>query len=369
MRTNPFAFVQTTFQETKEAPMPNEAKLPPDVTGTADEIHWTPSGRPFARTDDSAFSDLPGYPWEPNYAEVDGMRMHYVEAGNPEGETILLLHGQPDWSYLYRRMIPILADAGLRVVAPDLIGFGRSDKPVQLDDYRFLQHVAWLEEFLDATELTDITVVVQDWGSVIGLRCVGNDPDRFARVVVANGNLPVMPEGFAPFSVPDSLEPQDLEFPFVVGGGGEGMAVFGEWINYAMVGKDFMPSVVMRAAINRDDITDAEIMAYDAPFPTRLHMAGPRTFPSLINTVGDAPTNEAARAALDAFDRPVLGMFGLLDPIFGVQASRDATRVQIAGAAGQPHRDYPDAGHFIQEDAGPELSQAIANWIRDTPVG
>ena len=127
-------------------------------------------------------------------------------------------------------------------------------------------------------------------------------------------------------------------------------------------------SVVMRASILRDDITDAEIMAYDAPFPSRLHMAGTRTFPSLVNTVGEAPTNEAPRAALDAFDRPVLGMFGLRDPIFGDQASRDATRVRIAGAAGQPHHDFPDAGHFIQEDAGPELAQRIAEWIEETPA-
>ncbi|MEM8747982.1 MAG: haloalkane dehalogenase [Actinomycetota bacterium] len=351
--------------------MTTSADLPPDVTGAEAEIHWTSAGRPFVRTDDAAFADLPDYPWEPSYAEVDGMRMHYVGAGDPNGEVVLLLHGQPDWSYLYRRMIPVLADAGLLVIAPDFFGFGRSDKPVQLPDYRYLQHVAWLEEFLDVVGLRDITVVVQDWGSLIGLRCVGNDPDRFSRVVVANGNLPVVPEGFEPFTLPESLEPQDLPFPFVAGGGGgaDGMAVFGEWIAYAMVGKDYMPSVVMRASIIRDDITDAEIDAYDAPFPTRLHMAGTRMFPSLVNTVGEAPTNEAARAALDAFERPVLGMFGLRDPIFGDQASIDSTRVQIAGAAGQPHQDYPEAGHFIQEDVGPELAQAIADWMRTTPVG
>lgn len=347
--------------------MTTTPNLTPDLTGTEAEIHRTASGRPYVRTDDAEFDDLPDFPWEPNYAEVDGMRMHYVEAGDPDGEVVLLLHGQPDWAYLYRRMIPTLAEAGLRVIAPDHIGFGRSDKPVQLDDYTYLRHVAWVEEFLDVMDLADITPVVQDWGSLIGLRCVGNNPDRFARVVVANGNLPVLPEGFAPFPQPDSLEPQDLEFPFVAGGSDRsGMALFGEWIAYAMVGRDFMPSVVMRSSINRDDITEAELAAYDAPFPTRLHMAGTRTFPSLINTVGEAPTNEAARAALDAFDRPVLGMFGLKDPIFGDQETRDATRLQITGAADQPHHDFPDAGHFIQEDAGPELAQRIATWIQQT---
>ncbi|MGI9604100.1 MAG: haloalkane dehalogenase, partial [Acidimicrobiales bacterium] len=326
--------------------------LPPDVTGEEAPIHWTADGRPFVRTPDEAFADLPGFGWSPNYADVDGMRMHYIDTGDPAGEVVLLLHGQPDWSYLYRRMIPVLADAGLRVIAPDHIGFGRSDKPVQLGDYTFLQHVAWNEEFLDVVGLRDITPVVQDWGSLIGLRCVGNNPDRFARVVVANGNLPVIPEGFAPFPEPATLEPQDLDFPFVVGGRERsGVEAFADWIAYAMVGKDYRPSVVMRGSIRRDDITPAEIAAYDAPFPTRLHMAGTRMFPSLINTVGHAPTNEAARAALDAFPRPVLGMFGLKDAIFGDQATRDATRVQIAGAAGQPHHDFGDAGHFIQEDA------------------
>lgn len=341
--------------------------LPPDVSADDAEILWTDAGRPYVRTPDDAFGDLPDFPWAPNYAEVDGMRMHYVEAGDPDGEVVLLLHGQPDWSYLYRRMIPVLAAAGLRVIAPDHIGFGRSDKPVQLADYTFLQHVAWVEEFLDALDLRDITPVVQDWGSLIGLRCVGNDPDRFARVVVANGNLPVIPEGFAPFPEPETLDPQDLPFPFVVGGADRGgMEVFGDWIAYAMVGRDFMPSVVMRSSI-RVPISEEELAAYDAPYPARIHMAGTRMFPALVNTLGHVPTNEAARAALDAFPRPVLGMFGLQDPIFGDQATRDATRVQIAGAAGQPHHDYPDAGHFIQEDAGADLAARITEWIAATP--
>ena len=163
--------------------------LPPDVSADDADILWTDAGRPFVRTPDECFADLPDYPWEPRYAEVDGMRMHYVEAGDPNGEVVLLLHGQPDWSYLYRSMIPLLAASGNRVIAPDFIGFGKSDKPVQLADYRFLQHVAWTEEFIDVLGLDGITPVVQDWGSLIGLRCVGNRPDLFARIVVANGNL------------------------------------------------------------------------------------------------------------------------------------------------------------------------------------
>lgn len=346
--------------------------LPPDVADDDAEILWTEAGRPFVRTPDECFADLPDYPWEPRYAEVDGMRMHYVDAGDRDGEVVLCLHGQPTWSFLYRRMIPVLAGAGLRVIAPDLIGMGRSDKPVQLGDYSFLRHVAWVEEFIDELGLDAITPIVQDWGSLIGLRAVGNRPDRFARVVVANGNLPVFPEGLELIAMPETLEPRDLEFPFVIGGGADGrpsgMEVFEEWAHYALVGRSFMPSVVMRGSI-RVPCSEAEYAAYDAPFPHRIHMAGVRTFPSLVNTVGRPPTNEAARAALDAFPRPVLGLFGLRDPIFGTQDSRDATRAHIAGAADQPHRDYPEAGHFIQEDAGEEIAQHIATWIGATPAG
>ena len=145
------------------------------------------------------------------------------------------------------------------------------------------------------------------------------------------------------------------------------MAVFEQWATYALVSQNFMPSVVMRATIQAD-ITDAELAAYDAPFPTRLHMAGPRVFPSLVNTVGDTPTNEIPRAVLEAFDRPVLGCFGLLDPIFGTDDAIAATRQQIVGAGGQPHHDYPDAGHMIQEDVGADLAHRIAAWMNSTQI-
>ena len=214
------------------------------------------------------------------------------------------------------------------------------------------------------------------------MRCIGNRPERFARIVVANGNLPVLPEGVEPMQLPESLELQDLEWPYdpeaVAAVGGNGMALFEKWVHYALVGRDFMPSVVMGHGVERH-LSQAELDAYDAPFPARIYMAGVRKFPSLINTVSEAPTNEAARAALDAFDRPVLGMFGVHDVLLGDEATpvslrwlgaapllwRNATRVQIAGAAGQPHKDY-EAGHFVQEDVGPELAADIVDWMRTT---
>ncbi|MEO1059301.1 MAG: alpha/beta fold hydrolase, partial [Actinomycetota bacterium] len=224
------------------------------------------------RTPDDRFDDLPDYPWAPRYAEVDGMRMHYVEAGDPDGEVVLCLHGQPDWSYLYRRMIPVLAGAGLRVIAPDHIGFGRSDKPVQLDDYTYLQHVAWINEFIDHLDLHDITPIVQDWGSLIGLRCIGDRPERFARIVVANGELPVLPEGFEPMRLPESLAPQDLAWPYTPQAleavGGDGRLLFEKWVHYALVGRDFMPSVVMTHGLERK-LTDPETVRRRPRSPPR----------------------------------------------------------------------------------------------------
>lgn len=341
--------------------------LPPDVDESAADIRWTDFGRPYVRTPDDQFENLSDYPWAPNYVDVDGLRMHHVDAGDPDGSVILCLHGNPNWSYLYRKMIPVLASAGYRVVAPDLIGFGRSDKPVQLDDYTYLQHIAWLEEFLDVLDLRDITIVVGDWGAAIGLRVVGNQPDRFARVVVTNGQLSVVPEGFRPVPEPDSLESRHVGFPFGRDGGPiqdpSGMAVFRQWAHYSLLDPSYLPSRVMAGAAEVE-LSDAELAAYDAPFPTRAHMSGLRIMPSVINTVGEPPTNAAARAALDAFERPVLGMFGLKDAMFGSEPVRNATRQQIVGAHGQPHKDFPEAGHYVQEDVGRELAVDIAAWLR-----
>jgi haloalkane dehalogenase len=346
-----------------------EPVLPPDVDGSEAEILFTETCRPFARTPDACFEGLPGYPFEPRYAEVDGMRMHYVEAGPAGGEVVLLLHGQPTWSYLYRRMIPILAGVGHRVIAPDMIGMGRSDKPVQIGDYRYLQHVAWVEELIDVLDLDGITVFVQDWGSLIGLRVVGNRPESFARVVVANGQLPVLPEGFRPIQLPESLEPRDdLRLPFADPALRDSpwLVTFQAWATYALVGTGFRPSEVLGHVTQRS-LSPDELAAYDAPFPTRLHMAGVRAFPSLINTVGDAPTNEAAREALNAFDRPVLTLFGRRDPNMGSDATQSLTRDLMAGAAGQPHHAYDDAGHFIQEDEGEDLARRVNDFIAATP--
>lgn len=342
--------------------------VPPGVNAEDSEILWTTGGRPFVRTPDERFEALPGFGFPPHYASVDGLRMHYVDEGPGDGDVVLLLHGQPTWSYLYRRMIPPLAAAGHRVIAPDHIGMGHSDKPVRIGDYRYLQHVAWVEELLDVLALRDVTLFVQDWGSLIGLRVLGDLPDRFARLVVANGQLPVLPEGLRPVALPESLEPRDdLTLPFgdPALNGRSWFERFSSWAVYALVGTRFRPSEVLARAVVAP-LSEAELAAYDAPFPTRLHMAGVRAFPSLINTVSEAPTNERARQVLDAFDRPVLTLFGRRDEGMGGDAIQAMIRDRVAGAAGQPHHAYEDAGHFIQEDKGQDLARRINDWMAAT---
>jgi haloalkane dehalogenase len=346
----------------------HEPDLPPATEIGDAEILYTDTCRPFVRTPDEQFAHLHGFPYEPRYATVDGMRMHYVEEGPPDGEVVLLLHGQPTWSYLYRKMIPVLAAAGLRVIAPDMIGMGRSDKPVQISDYRYLQHVAWVEELIDSLGLRDITVFVQDWGSLIGLRVVGNRPDQFARIVVANGQLPVVPEGFQPITLPATLDPDDdMVLPFTDPALRDDPwpVHFAKWAAYALVGTRFRPSEVVAHGSVRD-LDDDELAAYDAPFPSRVYMAGVRSFPSLINTLGDVPTNARAREVLDGFERPVLTLFGRRDQGMGTDSVQSLFRDRCAGAAGQPHHAYDDAGHFIQEDKGEDLARRVAEFVATT---
>ncbi|HUF34100.1 MAG TPA: haloalkane dehalogenase [Acidimicrobiales bacterium] len=346
-----------------------EPNLPPATDAGTAEIRFTDSCRPCVRTPDERFADLPDWPFEPRYTTVDGLRVHYVDEGPSDGEVVVLLHGQPTWGYLYRKMIPVLSAAGHRVVVPDLVGTGRSDKPVQIEDYRFLQHVSWFEGFLDALDLRDITIFVQDWGSLIGLRAVGNDPDRYARVVVANGQLPVVPEGFELLQLPDELEPDDdMVLPFADPGlqGLSWAEQFQRWAVFSLVGTKFRASDVVDSG-TATSLSPEELAAYDAPFPSRIHMAGVRAFPSLVNTLGEAPTNEAAQAALDAFERPALTLFGRLDKGLGTDAVQSLIRDRVPGAAGLDHHAYDDASHFIQEDKGDDLARRVDELIRSTP--
>jgi haloalkane dehalogenase len=295
------------------------------------------------RTPDERFADLPDFPYEPHYVEVDGgaLRIAYVEAGPADAEPVLLLHGEPSWSYLYRRMIPVLADAGLRVVAPDLVGFGRSDKPARQEDHSYARHVEWLRAALfDQLSLDRITLVCQDWGGLLGLRLVGEHPDRFARVVAANTGLPT---GDHPMS-----------------------EAFLAWQRFATTAERFdVGRVVQNGTVS--DLPPEVVAGYDAPFPDDRYKAGPRVFPSLVPTRPDDPASVANRAAWQAlarFDKPFLTAFSDGDPITG-GGDRVFQKV-VPGAQGRDHVTVTGGGHFLQEDVGPELAQVVVDLVRAT---
>jgi len=342
-------------------------ELPPGVATGDATIHFTAECLPFVQTPEDRFQNLAEFPFQPHYAVVDGLRMHYVDQGPRDGEVVLMLHGEPSWSYLYRKMIPIIAAAGFRAIAVDHIGMGRSDKPVQFEDYRYLRHVAWLEQFMDALGLDAVTLFCQDWGSLIGLRVVGDRPERFARVVVANGRLPVVPAGVQLIQLPDPpvLNPA-LPFPFAQPCLKGQLPCFQDWATYALTSPSFRASEVVEAGTVAQ-LTLAEAAAYDAPFPALIYMTGARVFPSLINTLGDTPTNEGARAVFDEWEKPLLTLWGRQDPNMGSEAVQAELRDTVPGAQGQPHYAYADASHFVQEDKGADLAQRVVSFMQANP--
>ena len=289
------------------------------------------------RTPDERFTDLPDWPWEPRYAHTsDGLRLAYLDEGT--GPVVLLLHGEPTWSYLYRTMVPLLLEAGCRVVAPDLIGFGRSDKPAAVEDYTYGRHAEWLRSVLfDELDLTDVTLVCQDWGGLLGLRLAAEHPDRFAQICAANTGLPDgtrrLPEAWWAF-LDFVARTEDLPIGFLVTSG---------------CARGLAPEVAA---------------AYDAPFPDATYKAGPRAFPDLIPQDADnvaTPANQAAWKVLSAWDKPFLCAFSDLDPI--TAGSERLLIAAIPGAADQPHTTITGAGHFLQEDSGPELATVVVDWL------
>jgi haloalkane dehalogenase len=299
------------------------------------------------RTPDDRFADLPGYSFAPHYADVaDGeggtLRVHYVREGDPSAPVVLLMHGEPSWSYLYRTMIPVLTGAGLQIVAPDLVGFGRSDKPAERTDYTFARHVEWMRELLfDRLDLTDINLVCQDWGGLIGLRLVGEHPGRFARVVAANTFLPT-----------GDTNPGDAFFA---------------WQKFSQEVEVFPTGVIVRGGCAKPVAPEVEA-AYDAPFPDESYKSGARQFPLLVPSQPDDPAHDANVAAwvgLAAFDRPFLCAFSDSDPI--TKGADRNLKERIAGAQGQPHTTIVGGGHFLQEDCGEDLAAVVVSFVTATP--
>ena len=328
------------------------------------------------RTPEERFENLKNYPFEANYVEVpagDGteLRMHYLDEG--QGEIILCMHGQPSWSYLYRKMIPVFVEAGYRVIAPDLIGFGKSDKPVNRGDYTYASHVFWMKGFIESLNLTGMTIIGQDWGSLIGFRLVAENVDRFARVVASNGGLPDAK------GIPDEMAPHLNELlastpALPVGemfarlsGPMEDRPQFMYWVRHTGAHPDFHPAEVMKASLNHCD--DDEYRAWAAPFPSEDYIAGARQFPSLVPIIPDNPAIPANRAAwevLEKFEKPWITAYGDSDPV--TKGAEQRFIDSIPGAKGQAHTIIKGAGHFIQDDAGEELARVVVEFIKTNPV-
>jgi haloalkane dehalogenase len=337
-------------------------------------------GMKILRTPDERFRNLPGFPYRPRYTDVpDGeggrLRIHHVDEGPTDGEVVLCMHGQPTWSYLYRHMIPLLTGAGLRVLAPDLVGFGRSDKLAAREDYTFERQVAWLNAWLRQNDVLGATLVGQDWGGLIGLRMVAENPERFARVVASNTGLPTpadMPQeqadGLREFKrtlatptmqeLAQALSNPDPEMPF---------RSFAYWQKWAWETEDIPVGLLIAGTVDGRVLSPGEIAAYDAPFLDPSYKMGPRAMPSQVPTLPDDPSVPANLRAWEVFEKwqkPFLCAFTDNDPV-----TRGMDRnllARIPGTEGQPHRTIEGGGHFVQEGRAEVFSEIIVDFVKST---
>lgn len=289
------------------------------------------------RTPDSAFENLPDYGFAPHYVTLSGgMRVHYVDEGPRDGPLVIMMHGEPSWSYLYRHMIKAVSAAGMRVIAPDLIGFGRSDKPAKTQDYSYTNHVAWMQDWLSQMDIENAVLFCQDWGGMIGLRLVAASPDLFAGVIAANTFLPT-----------GDTKPSEA---------------FENWIKFSQTVPEFPVGGIIKGATVKPLGSGVEA-AYNAPFPDESYKAGARVFPSLVPVTPDmdgAADNRAAWKILSRWNKPFLTCFSDQDPIS--KGGDKAFQKLVAGCAGQPHQTVKGGGHFLQEDVSPELSEIIVDF-------
>ena len=346
------------------------------------QIFTTKNDVAFVRTPEERFQNLTGFSFQPHYALIEGLRMHYIDEGPENGDVILMLHGQPSWSYLYRKMIPLLSEAGYRVIAPDHIGMGRSDKPIDLSFHTYELHIIRMKNFIETLKLKNITLFCQDWGGLMGLRIVGDQPKSFARVIAANTRLPIIPKGMNPFRIPNPIEIDcslgAIEFKDLVNHYREPqntrlkknselshLKFFQQWIIYALTHPNLKPSQILQH-LTLIDLSSDELAAYDAPFPSLIYKAAIRTFPSMIAAIEQ--NNVQAWKNLGAFDKPFLFLGGEYDRNLGSLEIQNMLTKHIPGANGQPHQRYPNAGHFIQEDIGIELASKVISFIEANPI-
>ena len=300
------------------------------------------------RTPDRQFENLDGFSFKPNYCEIndgDGgqIRVHYLDEGPSDGRPILLMHGEPSWCYLYRKMIPGLVAAGYRVLAPDLVGFGRSDKPVERDDYTYQSHVDWMTQWLSAVDVTKVILFCQDWGGLIGLRLVAENSERFAGVVAANTFLPT-----------GDVKP---------------VQAFLDWQLYSQTTADFAVGTIINGA-TVSELNSEIIAGYDAPFPDDSYKAGARQFPLLVPITPDDPSSQTNREAwkkLASLNIPFLTAFSDQDPI--TSGGDKAFQKMLPGCEGQNHITIQQGGHFLQEDKGEQLAEVVVKFISDNDLG
>jgi len=331
--------------------IPEEEWMPRRVASTADIAR-------VLRTPDERFADLPGYPFAPRYVQTperhgQSLRIHYLDEGPRDAvETLLCLHGEPTWSYLYRHMIPPLADAGVRVIAPDQVGFGRSDKPAARTDYTFERHVQWMGDVVRALDLKDVTLFGQDWGGLVGLRVLCDMPERFARAVISNSTLPG----------PDFPDPHPDD-------PGIATPLFLLWLRARLV----VPSWggMIAGEMRTKSLTEREVAAYDAPFPDESYKAGSREFPGLAPLWRGYPSTAECAAAWNAvlsrWEKPFLTAWGDDDAVFPLPDAPRQLTDRIPGCKGQAHTTFP-SGHFTQEEQGPRLARIVQEFLEANPL-
>lgn len=353
-------------------------------------MNHTPAPETLRTPDECFVTSLDRYPWPPSYIEVgDALRMAYIDVGpNDAAETVLLLHGEPMWGYLYRTMIPALEDAGYRVIVPDLIGFGRSDKPTDPERYTYSSHVGWVIDFIEALDLSDITIFGQDWGGLIGSRVLAEQLPRFARAVFSNTNLPGSGPALPGVAAQERMAPELLEALAGVDWRAtvcdddtidadlvhaslatETLPYFLSWRVYSQEVAELTPSKIVGGWC-LSDVDPTDLAAYDAPFPTQAHATGARRFPLLVPITADDPERlrcDAAWAVLEQWHGPLLTIWGDRCPHTHRSLGADYRR-RVPGAQ-LPTIEHAvlEASHFIQQDAGPEVARRIVEFVETNP--
>ena len=355
-------------REAKGRKIQNIAPLPEKVYWDNNvKIHKTQNGIEYVKTPSKCFLNLPDYNFNENYFDLHGIKIHYVDAGPSDGKILLLLHGQPVWSYLYRTMIHDLVSKGYRCIAPDLIGMGKSDKPISIKYHTYETHCENILTFINGLKLKNMTLFCQDWGSLIGLRIAGENPNLFSGIIAANAELPNFTKETNPLYIPETIE-INTKIKSFVGAmayyslGGFAVESFQAWILYCLTAPMVDIKSIMKLSFSRNFKKSDDILnAYSAPFPSFIYMAGPRTLPSM--NAGITGQTLKAIEGLKKFEKPFLSLIGLQDKLLGTPRIQNRFIKMVPGAKGQNHEQFQEANHFIQEDIGEMMADRMHKFI------